>query len=178
VHHQRPVANPRLGSASGASRGGSRLRTGRTRFGLGTLRHHNGEGDVTTLGIFVSGLTREDARRVGAVAFPGLEGIEVKDTTRGGGVPRSVDFNLRVVVPHLVVVLSVVTVELHRSTNTKGGGREGRSGGHKGEKSNNFGVLRCKRAEEDTGEKGSNLVRIRANKGNAAMVPATTGKSS
>jgi hypothetical protein len=133
VHHQRPVASSCLGSASGASRGGSRLGVGRTLLGLGTLLHHNGKGDITTLGVFISGLTRVDARRIGAVAFPGLEGVEVIDTTRGFRVPRGVNLLLGVVVPHLVVVLSVVTVELHRSPNTKGGGREGRSGGHKGE---------------------------------------------
>jgi hypothetical protein len=148
VLHQRPVAILCLGSASGASRGGSRLGSGSTRIGLGTLFHHDGEGDVSTLRIFVTGLTREDARRIGAVAFPGLERVEVIDTARGGGVPGVVDFDLGGVVPHLVVVLSVVTVDLRRSTNTKGGRREGRSGGHKGEKGENFGVLRCGRAEE------------------------------
>ncbi len=55
VHHQR------LGSASSTSRGGSSLGVGLTLFGLGTLLHHDGEGDVSTLGIFVSGLTRVDA---------------------------------------------------------------------------------------------------------------------
>jgi hypothetical protein len=164
----RPVANSCLGSASDASGGGSSLGLGRTGVGLGTLLHHNGKGDITTLGVFVSGLPRVDTRRIWAVSLPGLEGVEVEGTAWGAGVPRIVDFHLGVVVPHLVVVLSVVTVEFHRSTNTKGGGREGRSGGHKGEKSNNVGVLRCRRTEEEKGEKGSQ---------NTAMVPATTGNS-
>jgi hypothetical protein len=137
--------NSRLGSASLASRGGSSLGVGLTRVGLGTLFHHDGEGDVSTLGIFVSGLTRVDARCVGAVSFPGLEGVEVVDTAGGSGVPSSVDFDLGGVVPHAVVVLSVVTEDLRRSTNTEGGGREGRGGGRKGSNGEDgFGELQVK----------------------------------
>jgi hypothetical protein len=136
-----PVATLRLGSASSTSRGRSRLGAGFTSFGLGTLFHHDGEGNVSTLGIFVSGLTRVDARCIGAVAFPGLERVEVHDTAGGSGVPGAVDFDLGVVVPHAVVELSVVTEELHRRAHTEGGGREGRGGGRKGEKGDSFGEL-------------------------------------
>jgi hypothetical protein len=154
VYHQRILANSRLSSASLAARGGSSLGVGGTLVGLGTLLHHDGEGDVTTLGIFVSGLTRVDARGIGAVALPGLERVEVRDSAGGSGVPLSVDFDLGVVVPHAIVVLSVVTEKLHRRTHTKGGGREGRSGGHKGEEGKGFGgELRCGKAEEEKCER-------------------------
>jgi len=130
-----------LGSASRASGGVTSLRVGSTSFGQGTLLHHDGEGSLTTEGIKVSRFTRVNSRGVGAVSIPGLEGVEVKDSTRGARVPFVVNDRLGGGVPHLSVELSVITEELHGSAHTEGGGGKGRSRGRKGEKSDDLGVL-------------------------------------
>jgi hypothetical protein len=56
---------------------------------------------------------------------------------------------------------------------------EGRSGGHKGEKGDNFGVLRVEgRKKMLKGEKGSILQGSEKSDPHAAVIPATTGRSS
>jgi hypothetical protein len=82
-----------------------------------------------------------------AAALPGLEGLVV-DITRGAGFHRVVDFDLGVTSAHLVVVISRSRGISWKYYHQRWRG-EGRSGGHKGEKGDNFGVLRCGRAEED-----------------------------
>jgi hypothetical protein len=75
------------------------------------LGHHDGEADISTLGILVTDLTGEVTTGVRAVSIPGLEGVEVEFRARGRRVPGAVDLNLGIVVPESVIVLSVSAVE-------------------------------------------------------------------
>ena len=124
-----------LVSASRASRLVSGLRVGGTGIGFLTLNHHLLEVDITTGRILVSGLTRVTSgavllRRVSVenvrttrfvekyeetlctsityrrVSIPGLEGVEVVNSTRGVRVPRLVNSLLGLIVPKLSIVSS------------------------------------------------------------------------
>ncbi len=122
--------------ASGASRGESRLRVGKTFLNFGTLDKHGSVGDISTLRIFVSLLSRVVSGSIRRVSFEGLERVEVLDRTRGRRVELLVDDLLAIVVPHLSVVLSVLKVEGGRGTHDRSrgeGGSRSNKGGEKGE---------------------------------------------
>ena len=114
----------------------TRLRHGGTLLGLCPLIHHLLEANITTLGVLVKGLSREDARCVRGVSTEGLKGVEVLGGPGGVGVPSVVHVLLRVVVPKLVVVISELNEESARLDNTgaeRGGRGEGRGGGREGD---------------------------------------------
>ena len=50
--------------ASGATRGTASLGVGRTFFGFGAFGHHDGETDITALGVLVTRFTRVHARGI------------------------------------------------------------------------------------------------------------------
>jgi hypothetical protein len=116
-----------LVSASSASRGITGLGVGGTCFGFGTFVHHDLEANISTCGVLVKVLTGVHSRGIRAVSIPSLEGVEVGRAARGHRVPSAVDLLLGVVVPHLIVVFSVLHVE-GSGANSHGGGR-GEGGG-------------------------------------------------
>ena len=131
----------RLGTASRGSGDITGLGVCGTLLSLLTLDHHLLEIDITTSGVLVPVLSRVVSRGIGAVTFESFKWVEVHWRTGLVGVPAVVHFLLGLVIPKLIVVLSVTSEKLERSTCTERSRGKGRSGGHQCEEGNNLGVL-------------------------------------
>jgi len=138
--------NQDLVLASSAAGFGSWFGGGSNCFKIGTLDHHDGEANISTGWVLVTGLTGEDSRSIGGVSVESLERIVVLSGPGGSRVPLCVDGLLGIVVVKLVIVISSDEFGLERSGTGKGpsseSGCEGRSRGNQG-KGDNLGKLIC-----------------------------------